>query len=240
MRKNCDLSKRHLQGTSSVLNSTSREVDADCSWYAVHCSRALLEHKVPIHAAVGHVSLLTPVRVRNMFAWRELRFVLRRAAAAAPTLRGRGYLTHVTEPKPTQQLRWRATHSGLQSCASFCLVHRPTATHTRAQTITLPPRPSVSSSFSQTSSLRTRDQSAKMAASEEVFVGSIDQGTTSTRFLIFDKAGEPVAVHQEEFTQIYPNPGLVYSSEAIRTLTDIHTAGTSMTPRRLSSPLRTA
>jgi len=46
-----------------------------------------------------------------------------------------------------------------------------------------------------------------MAPSEEVFVGSIDQGTTSSRFLIFDKAGEPVAVHQEEFSQIYPNPG---------------------------------
>ncbi|KAH9827668.1 Glycerol kinase [Teratosphaeria destructans] len=46
-----------------------------------------------------------------------------------------------------------------------------------------------------------------MAPSEEVFVGSIDQGTTSSRFLIFDKAGEPIAVHQEEFSQIYPNPG---------------------------------
>jgi len=46
-----------------------------------------------------------------------------------------------------------------------------------------------------------------MVASQQVFVGSIDQGTTSSRFLIFDKAGEPVAIHQEEFSQIYPNPG---------------------------------
>jgi hypothetical protein len=46
-----------------------------------------------------------------------------------------------------------------------------------------------------------------MASTEEVFVGSIDQGTTSSRFLIFDKAGEPVALHQEEFSQIYPRPG---------------------------------
>ncbi|KAJ9630699.1 Glycerol kinase [Taxawa tesnikishii (nom. ined.)] len=46
-----------------------------------------------------------------------------------------------------------------------------------------------------------------MAGSDEVFVGAIDQGTTSSRFLIFDKAGEPVAVHQEEFSQIYPHPG---------------------------------
>ena len=49
--------------------------------------------------------------------------------------------------------------------------------------------------------------STAMASSEEVFVGSIDQGTTSSRFLIFDKAGEPVALHQEEFSQIYPHPG---------------------------------
>jgi glycerol kinase len=39
------------------------------------------------------------------------------------------------------------------------------------------------------------------------FVGAIDQGTTSTRFLIFNKVGEVVASHQIEFTQIYPQPG---------------------------------
>ncbi|KAL4949487.1 hypothetical protein BDW69DRAFT_174374 [Aspergillus filifer] len=43
--------------------------------------------------------------------------------------------------------------------------------------------------------------------STEIFVGSIDQGTTSTRFLIFNREGEPVASHQVEFEQIYPNPG---------------------------------
>ncbi|KAJ5669469.1 Glycerol kinase [Penicillium macrosclerotiorum] len=41
----------------------------------------------------------------------------------------------------------------------------------------------------------------------ESFVGSIDQGTTSTRFLIFNRDGEPVASHQVEFSQIYPHPG---------------------------------
>ena len=45
--------------------------------------------------------------------------------------------------------------------------------------------------------------------SREEFVGSIDQGTTSTRFLIFNKNGEPVASHQIEFKQIYPQPGYV-------------------------------
>lgn len=52
-----------------------------------------------------------------------------------------------------------------------------------------------------------RSKKAIMSSSDDVFVGSIDQGTTSTRFLIFDKHGEPVAIHQEEFSQIYPNPG---------------------------------
>ncbi|KAB8263954.1 hypothetical protein BDV32DRAFT_146255 [Aspergillus pseudonomiae] len=41
----------------------------------------------------------------------------------------------------------------------------------------------------------------------DIFVGSIDQGTTSTRFLIFNREGEPVASHQMEFPQIYPKSG---------------------------------
>jgi glycerol kinase len=39
------------------------------------------------------------------------------------------------------------------------------------------------------------------------FIGAIDQGTTSSRFLIFDTSGEVVATHQLEFKQIYPHPG---------------------------------
>ncbi|TKA69679.1 hypothetical protein B0A49_09744 [Cryomyces minteri] len=46
-----------------------------------------------------------------------------------------------------------------------------------------------------------------MAISDDVFVGAIDQGTTSSRFLIFNKDGEPVASHSVEFKQIYPKPG---------------------------------
>ncbi|KAH8687577.1 putative glycerol kinase [Tricladium varicosporioides] len=42
---------------------------------------------------------------------------------------------------------------------------------------------------------------------EQSFIGSIDQGTTSTRFLIFNKDGEPITSHQIEFKQIYPQPG---------------------------------
>jgi glycerol kinase len=38
---------------------------------------------------------------------------------------------------------------------------------------------------------------------------AIDQGTTSTRAILFDTALTPVATAQQEFTQIYPAPGLV-------------------------------
>ena len=45
--------------------------------------------------------------------------------------------------------------------------------------------------------------------SEEKFVLAIDQGTTSSRAIIFNHSGEIVAVGQKEFTQIFPNPGWV-------------------------------
>lgn len=41
------------------------------------------------------------------------------------------------------------------------------------------------------------------------YIGSIDQGTTSTRFIIFNEHGEIVALHQMEHKQIYPQPGWV-------------------------------
>lgn len=41
------------------------------------------------------------------------------------------------------------------------------------------------------------------------YVGAIDQGTTSTRFMVFDKAARVVAVAQKEHEQIFPRPGWV-------------------------------
>ena len=41
------------------------------------------------------------------------------------------------------------------------------------------------------------------------FVGAIDQGTTSTRFIIFDRGARIVAQVQKEHEQIYPRPGWV-------------------------------
>ncbi len=41
------------------------------------------------------------------------------------------------------------------------------------------------------------------------YIAAIDQGTTSTRCMIFNHQGEAVGVHQLEHEQIYPQPGWV-------------------------------
>jgi len=59
------------------------------------------------------------------------------------------------------------------------------------------------------------------------YVASIDQGTTSTRFIVFDHSGQIVAVDQKEHGQIYPKPGWVeHDAQEIwrRTLEVISTA----------------
>jgi glycerol kinase len=41
------------------------------------------------------------------------------------------------------------------------------------------------------------------------YIGAIDQGTTSTRFIVFDRSGRVVSIAQREHEQIYPKPGCV-------------------------------
>jgi glycerol kinase len=41
------------------------------------------------------------------------------------------------------------------------------------------------------------------------YVGALDQGTTSTRFMVFDHSGQVVAIDQKEHEQKYPKPGWV-------------------------------
>jgi len=41
------------------------------------------------------------------------------------------------------------------------------------------------------------------------YIGAIDQGTTSTRFMVWDRSGRLVTAAQEEHRQIYPKPGWV-------------------------------
>ncbi len=45
--------------------------------------------------------------------------------------------------------------------------------------------------------------------SKEPLIMAIDQGTTSSRALIFDSQGRTVTSAQQEFQQHYPNPGWV-------------------------------
>ena len=48
-----------------------------------------------------------------------------------------------------------------------------------------------------------------MATEQQRYVAAIDQGTTSTRMIVFDRAGAAVCSDQREHRQIYPRPGWV-------------------------------
>ena len=41
------------------------------------------------------------------------------------------------------------------------------------------------------------------------YIMALDQGTTSSRCILFDKEGKILSMAQKEFTQLYPNPGWV-------------------------------
>jgi glycerol kinase len=53
------------------------------------------------------------------------------------------------------------------------------------------------------------------------YIGAIDQGTTSTRFMVFDKAARVVAIAQKEHEQIFPRPGWV-EHDALEILRNTH------------------
>ncbi len=72
------------------------------------------------------------------------------------------------------------------------------------------------------------------------YILAIDQGTTSSRAILFDQKGKPLASEQQEFSQIYPQPGWVehdpeeiwrMSLEVMRTV--IFQAG--IEPRQIAS-----
>ncbi|KAK7727388.1 Glycerol kinase [Diaporthe eres] len=62
--------------------------------------------------------------------------------------------------------------------------------------------------------------STEMEKDEQWFVGAVDQGTTSSRFLIFNAKGEPVANHQIEFDNLYPQSGW-HEHDPIELLTSV-------------------
>ena len=41
------------------------------------------------------------------------------------------------------------------------------------------------------------------------YIMALDQGTTSSRCIIYDRAGTQISTAQQEFKQYYPNPGWV-------------------------------
>ena len=46
------------------------------------------------------------------------------------------------------------------------------------------------------------------------YVGALDQGTTSNRFIIFDRKGQIIGLEQKEHEQIFPKPGWVEHNPA--------------------------
>ena len=46
-----------------------------------------------------------------------------------------------------------------------------------------------------------------MAMNGKRFLLALDQGTSSSRSIVFDAGGHVVAMSQREFRQIYPQPG---------------------------------
>jgi glycerol kinase len=72
------------------------------------------------------------------------------------------------------------------------------------------------------------------------FVGAVDQGTTSTRFMIFDHSGNEVAKHQLEHEQILPQPGWVEHNpteiwERTRSVIETALHGANLTAADLSA-----
>jgi glycerol kinase len=56
------------------------------------------------------------------------------------------------------------------------------------------------------------------------YVLALDQGTTSSRAIVFDRAGRAVAMAQEEFPQIFPQPGHVEHDPEDIWRSQLHTA----------------
>src|ERR1700712_1258792 len=67
------------------------------------------------------------------------------------------------------------------------------------------------------------------------YVLAIDQGTTSTRSIVFDAALTPVASAQEEFPQIFPNPGGVEHNPETLWATVLGTARAALAEAKLEA-----
>ena len=67
------------------------------------------------------------------------------------------------------------------------------------------------------------------------FILAFDQGTTSSRAIVFNKKGDTVSVAQKEFTQIFPNPGWVEHDPAEIWSTQIGVAAEAVSMAKIKS-----
>ena len=65
------------------------------------------------------------------------------------------------------------------------------------------------------------------------YVIALDQGTSSSRAIVFDRNGYPIAISQKEFTQYFPNPGMVEHDPMEIWSTECAVMAEAMTSRRL-------
>jgi glycerol kinase len=64
---------------------------------------------------------------------------------------------------------------------------------------------------------------------------ALDQGTTSSRTIVFDHSGSVVATAQQEFRQIFPKPGWVEHDANEVWATQLHTARAALEQARLTA-----
>ncbi|MBC8243303.1 MAG: glycerol kinase GlpK [Verrucomicrobia bacterium] len=70
---------------------------------------------------------------------------------------------------------------------------------------------------------------------QKKYILALDQGTTSSRAIVFDALGQAVAVAQREFPQLYPKPGWVEHDPATIWKTQLSTAKRALRLAKLSA-----
>src|SRR5256886_2527978 len=68
------------------------------------------------------------------------------------------------------------------------------------------------------------------------YILALDQGTTSSRAMVFDHSGSVVALAQKEFRQIFPKPGWVEHDAGEIWATQLHTAKEALAKAGLTAP----
>ena len=74
-----------------------------------------------------------------------------------------------------------------------------------------------------------------MSNKQNQYILALDQGTTSSRAIVFDKKGQIISVAQKEFTQIFPKPGWVEHDPAEIYSTQAGVAAEAITKKGLSA-----